>query len=512
MNLKICVLWVSTPVRFALLLLPAALAAPAAAAPIASVTRLLSAPNPAVVGVPVTFTAGVNFTANQPATGTITLTDTYQGVPSVLGTIALDPTTGAGTFSTSTLVVGLHNVVASYGGDSQYNASSSQALQQTILSSFTPTTTTLVSSASPSTVAESVTFSAAVVVSSLSTMRPTGTVTFYDGANVLGTGSVVNGGGTKTLNSASLATSSLASGSHNIQAIYSGDNVFAGSTSPIVVQVVQVTGNSGAPLIGSGGIVNAASDAPGEPPNGLARGSYFSIFGTGLGPDPGVQQPFDQFPLPPSLGGVTVQIVIPGSSPAQTYPTYLIFVSSTQINGIIPSNVPLGPAQVIVTYNGTSSLPANIQVSATRFGVFYQAVGGNNVAVAQNPIGNYPLNSPTSPAQPADPSKPGTGIVLVWGTGLGAVAGGDNVPPGTNAGNMLPNLPVTVTVGGLPAQAIYAGRQSQSAGADNIYFLLPSGVPFGCNVPVAITAGGIQANTTTIAITADGSPCQLGGQ
>ena len=511
MNSRICVLWISTLVTFALLLLPAAVAAPVAAAPIASVTRLLSAPNPAVVGVPVTFTAGVNFTANQPATGTITLTDTYQGVPSVLGTIALDPTTGAGTFSTSTLVVGLHNVVASYSGDSQYNASNSQALQQTILSTFTPTSTTLVSSVNPSAVGDSVTFSAAVVVSSLSTMRPTGTVTFHDGANVLGTASVVNGGGTKTLNSASLATSSLAAGSHNIQAVYSGDNVFAGSTSAIVAQVVQVTGNSGAPTIGSGGIVNAASNAPTEPPNGLAQGSYFSVFGTGLGPDPGVQQPFDQFPLPPSLGGVTVQIVIPGSSPAQTYPTYLIFVSSTQINGIIPSNVPLGPAQVIVTYNGTPSLPANIQVSATSFGVF-RAVGGNNVAVAQNAIGNYPLNSPTSPAQPADPSKPGTGIVLVWGTGLGAIVGGDNVPPGTNAANMLPNLSVTVTVGGLPAQAIYAGRQSQSAGADNIYFLLPSGVPFGCNVPVAITAGGIQANTTTIAITADGSPCQLGGQ
>src|SRR6202049_1006283 len=241
MNSRICVLWISTLVTFALLLLPAALAAPAAAAPMASVTRLSSAPNPAVEGVPITFTAGISFTASQPATGTITLTDTYQGVASVLGTITLDPTTGAGTFMASTFGVGLHNVVASYSGDSHYTSSSSQALQQTILSSFTPTTTTLVSPVNPSTVGESVTLSAAVVVSSLSKMRPTGTVPFYDGANVLGGASVVNGGGTKTLNSASLATSSLTAGSHNIQAVYSGDNVFAGSTSAIVVQVIQVT-------------------------------------------------------------------------------------------------------------------------------------------------------------------------------------------------------------------------------------------------------------------------------
>ena len=154
MNSRTSVLWVSTLVTFALLLLPGALAPPAAAAPIASVTILLSAPNPSVEGVPVTFTAGVNFTAIHPATGTITLTDTFQGIPAVLGTITLDPTTGAGTFVAATLGVGLHNFIASYSGDSNYTPSSSQALQQTILSSFTPTATTLVSSVNPSTVGE----------------------------------------------------------------------------------------------------------------------------------------------------------------------------------------------------------------------------------------------------------------------------------------------------------------------------------------------------------------------
>ena len=270
------------------------------------------------------------------------------------------------------------------------------------------------------------------------------------------------------------------------------------------VVILQAAGAApGAPSIGSGGIVNAASYASGGPPNGLAQGSYFSIFGTGLGPPTPAQQPFGQFPLPTTVGGVGVQII----SGSNTYDAYLIFASSTQINGILPSNVPVGNAQVKVTYNGATSLAADILVSSTSFGVFYQSVNGNNVAVAQNPIGNYPLNSPSAPAQPTDPSKPGTGIVLVWGTGLGAVAGGDNVPPGSNAVDIT-NLPVTITVGGISAQRLYAGRQSQSAGVDNVYFMLPPGVPFGCYVPVAITAGGVAANTTTIAITADGSPCQ----
>jgi uncharacterized protein (TIGR03437 family) len=69
------------------------------------------------------------------------------------------------------------------------------------------------------------------------------------------------------------------------------------------------------------------------------------------------------------------------------------------------------------------------------------------------------------------------------------------------------NLPVTISVGGVPAQPVYVGPQSQFAGVDNVYFTVPTGVSYGCQVPVAVTANGIAANTLTIAITADGAPC-----
>jgi Bacterial Ig-like domain (group 3) len=231
-------LWVSTHIVFSLLL-SGSMVAPATAAPVASVTLIRSTPNPAVEGQTVTFTAGVNFTANQFATGTITLTDTYLGSPMVLGTITLDPTTGAGTFATSALATGLHNVVAVYSGDANYLPGSSAALQQTIVSAFTATTTTLSSTVNPAAVGQSVTFNASITASKPSTMRPTGTVTFYDGTTDIGSAPVINEAGTKTLNSASISTTMLASGSHNIQAVYSGDGVFAGSTSAVVVQVVQ---------------------------------------------------------------------------------------------------------------------------------------------------------------------------------------------------------------------------------------------------------------------------------
>jgi len=61
---------------------------------------------------------------------------------------------------------------------------------------------------------------------------PTGTVTFQDGVNTLGTGAV-NGSGIATFQ-----TTSLSAGVHNISAVYGGDTLYLSSTSAIVVVTV----------------------------------------------------------------------------------------------------------------------------------------------------------------------------------------------------------------------------------------------------------------------------------
>ena len=246
---------------------------------------------------------------------------------------------------------------------------------------------------------------------------------------------------------------------------------------------------AGTPVISAGGIVNTASYA--GPP--LAQGSYFSIYGSSLGPATGVKA--SAYPLPTSLGGVGVHI----TSGSSGYDAYMVYAGAGQINAILPSNVPVGSAQVTVTYNNLTSAPATITVAATALGIFYQVTNGANMAIAQNYVNSTsaPLNLPAVPATPGQ-------IVILWGTGMGAVTGGDNIAP--PAGDMT-NVPMTITVGGVTAARLYAGRQPQTAGVDNVYFTVPSGVPYGCNVPVAITAGGVAANTTNIAITADGSAC-----
>ena len=133
--------------------------------------------------------------------------------------------------------------------------------------------------------------------------------------------------------------------------------------------------------------------------------------------------------------------------------------------------------------------------------MFFQRENGKDLAIAQNVASatDYPRNLPDTPAKPGQ-------IVILWGTGMGPISGADNGAPGA-AGDMT-GVPVTITVGGVPAQRLYAGRQAETAAVDNIYFTVPAGVPYGCQVPVAIMAGGTAANTTLIAITANGARCQ----
>jgi len=75
--------------------------------------------------------------------------------------------------------------------------------------------------------------------------RPTGTVTFYDGATSLGTGTL-NGSGVATI-----ATSSLIGGPHSITAAYGGDSNFSSSTSTVLTQTVSSLTASATALLSS---------------------------------------------------------------------------------------------------------------------------------------------------------------------------------------------------------------------------------------------------------------------
>jgi Bacterial Ig-like domain (group 3) len=172
------------------------------------------------MGKPVTFTASVSSLAGTP-TGKVQ----FLNGKTVLATKLL--TSGSAKFATSTLPPGSSIVTAVYLGDSKNNGSTSAPVNQFVLAA---TTTTLTSSLNPSKYGQVVTFTAKVT-SSIGAPPNGETVTFKKGTTVLGTGTL--SGGTATF-----MTSTLKLGTNSIKAVYGGDSNFAGSTSNVVLQVV----------------------------------------------------------------------------------------------------------------------------------------------------------------------------------------------------------------------------------------------------------------------------------
>jgi len=139
--------------------------------------------------------------------------------------------------------------------------------------SLTPTATALTSSPNPSKFGQTVTLTATVTdLPGFDKNTPTGTVTFSEGSTNIGN-SPLNGSGVATL-----TTSTLAVGTDNITAAYSGDTNFVTSTSPAVQQVVQsaqgatstaLTLSSGTVAVGSSVTLTAkVSAGTGTPPDG----------------------------------------------------------------------------------------------------------------------------------------------------------------------------------------------------------------------------------------------------
>lgn len=247
-----------------------------------------------------------------------------------------------------------------------------------------------------------------------------------------------------------------------------------------------------APYIAYRGIVNAASYAPSGLPHGpIARGSVFTIFGKELGP--ATPQQVSAFPLSPTFAGVSISV----TQGATTVPAIPLYVSSSQINAIMPSTAPIGRVTLRVTYNNQTSNNAYLETTAVSLGL-YSIYAGAGPGIFQNFISptEQPINSLLTTARPGQ-------VVTLWGTGLGAVASDTTAP----AAGDLPT-PVEVFVGTQPARKLYSGRSPCCAGSDQIIFEIPPDAPQGCYVPVTVRAAGKSSNTVTIAIQSQNNACQ----
>jgi CSLREA domain-containing protein len=132
-----------------------------------------------------------------------------------------------------------HQVVASYPGDANFNSSTSSAV--TLLAAKLSTTLTLSSSANPAPPGYQVALTATLSPSSVGSLSTNGeTVTFYDGATNIGTGTLSSG-------VATLNTTSLPPGTDTLTAVYAGDPNFLSVTSNSIVEMV-TTGSGTVPI------------------------------------------------------------------------------------------------------------------------------------------------------------------------------------------------------------------------------------------------------------------------
>jgi hypothetical protein len=198
--------------------------------PAGTATTLTSSPNPSALNQPVTFTATVSGSAGGVTpTGIVTFFDLTTS--QTLGTATVGGSQQA-VFTTSSLAAGNHNIQASYGGDGNFNGSTSAPLTQTVNKSNT--TATLSSSPNPSVAGQAVTFTA--VISPATPIGnapvPSGMVTFFADGNSIGTGTLGSNG------QAALTIATLSVGSHSITVSYAGDGNFDGSNGGPLTQTV----------------------------------------------------------------------------------------------------------------------------------------------------------------------------------------------------------------------------------------------------------------------------------
>jgi len=174
-------------------------------------------------GTSITFTADVLASGtNSVPTGTVTF---FSGTTQ-LGTAALN-SSGIATYTTNSLVLGAYSVTASYGGDSNFAASTSAPVAVTVTAPPPVATNTTVA-ASGSSVTQGATVSLTATVRPVSgSGTPTGTVTFMDGSTALGSATLNSG-------TANYGTNSLALGVHSITANYGGDANYSGSTAAAI--------------------------------------------------------------------------------------------------------------------------------------------------------------------------------------------------------------------------------------------------------------------------------------
>jgi uncharacterized protein (TIGR03437 family) len=264
---------------------------------------------------------------------------------------------------------------------------------------------------------------------------------------------------------------SVAPGSYSLVFALTAGSIQHSST--VTLQVVSQ------PQFTSDGVVNAASYATG----GVAPGEIIAIYGQSLGPAATALGAFDfSGQLSTQVGGA--QVLFDG------VPAPLIYVLAGQLSAIVPYSVAgKTTTQIQIQNNGQNSAPVAISVVDAAPAIFTLPQSAQAAA----------LNADLSTNGRGNPAAAGTAIVL-FATGEGQTSPAGVTGKLATTVFPVPVLPVTVTIGGVPAKVLYAGAAPyEVAGVFQVNAQIPPGTPSG-SASVVIQVGTRQSSAASIAV------------
>lgn len=247
------------------------------------------------------------------------------------------------------------------------------------------------------------------------------------------------------------------------------------------VRVLTPTGPTVSPL--TTGVTNAGSNLPGP----IAPGEMVVLSGVGLGPAQLTSASVGSDGLyGRQLSGTSVEfsgIAAP-----------ILYTWAGQVAAVVPYEVGGSSAQVTFEYQGQTSAPLRVAVEASAPGLFTLSSTGSGQAAAVNQDGS--INTALNPARIGS-------VISFYGTGEGETS-----PPGIDGkpasdSPPTPNLPVTVTIGGVTISALQyvGGARGEIAGVLQINVQIPSGVRVGSAIPVSVQVGSMTSQSgVTVAV------------
>ncbi len=226
--------------------------------------------------------------------------------------------------------------------------------------------------------------------------------------------------------------------------------------------------------------------------NAVSPGELISLFGFNLGAPGTAQVQNGRFPTVLANTSLTFDGV----------PAPLIYNNSLQLNAIVPYEIAGKSSTNITLQAGSMSYSATVPVVAATPALFTADSSGAGQAAALNQDGTP--NSPASPANPGD-------VIVLYGTGEGLISPlpADGTITSTSPPEPAPKLPVTVNIGGMPAEVIYAAAApGLTAGVIQINARIPAAIPYSHHVPISWSAGNFvsQANVTIAIKDSPGPP------